>query len=768
MFMAITSVLSVLYLVNGVHALHNDPCILNITKSSVETLTDTFSKNPVIIYVRATFGWFVNGIWKSYDIDPKPYPNWPSSNMSSQFTFRLLFGRMGEALAFIPPDYIPQSLWTLSPGIFHVAIQFNFDPTQPRQGACHNFINRTYSGLHDYGSTWSTFDIISKTILNVTRGLSKPASLKSGLYVCQPVSIVLVNFYEYISHLLPSKYLQFNCITSYFEQMPMNATRLDGIITYKTVRDTVTCVTVFLMIFCPLALLKLLERKNPPTKKDRISKFTDLPIGVQYTLVHWTPSGNAGVALNFARLWFSLLLLAALYVSWNYSTDWYLRSSDFLTSNLIQLSLEIFHPLFCVLLQSVVFLCCTRCKTRLIAETLEAICEEDDSERRRMHPWLFWVELPEHLQIPKHESGLSKLSTLLHYISERSCLMLNYDLWEWLLKKHKNDIKKICCGIPVLWHLVFIFSILIMVIYMFFGILNLIPLTYIASYKCLYKLPQLTNSVITAVVLFIFNFYTVISVSYFLFHCVYTFATVMVFTFIGLLMNASTFNQFFILMISLVRSVVKSFLDIYGTYYKLLEITIDKASEIHNSVAETRQEKKPLTPKQDDHIDNSKMHESVAENEQENKPLMSKLDDDVRIIISEIHESVTETGEEIKPLTSKLDDDDDISVDLKLFWFVVEKCRPLRSEVLKTITKIVVTVCIAYFGTQVIFWTHEIQETKEPSITLATIIIYAFFIWPEKILEIVNSYASKKQGELSFAKQVELAVKDYEKERVLQ
>ena len=700
MFTVIISVFSLLHILSGVRASSlqefydtpvDKPCILNITKSSLNKFTNILSQNPDLINVQAEFGWFENGFWTPYDIDQYPIPEWPKSNMPLEFIFRLPFGRRGEALGTLPDVVFQLSLQTLSPGVYWTNLQFDFDPTLPRQGACHEFINTT-NDWENPQSTWNTFNFIAKTIINVTLETSASSFLVGDqLYVCQQA-------FDYQPFL---KYPDLLCIASDFGQLPMNATRLHGSVTYKTLQNTVIYATVFLIMFCPLAILLLLQRKYPPKvqgTRSFISKNTDLPVGLKYILIYWTPSNSTGKKiLNCSRACLPVAGLPLVIFSCGFGVylfEFYVR---------IIFSLFPFPCLF-ILLQMIYFIIVNNFKPALVQKVLSALCEEDDAQRKYMLPF---VKLPKQFQIPKHPIALPKLSVLLYYCSLRMNLILNYKLWIYFLQKMRKDVKNFFCSVPVLWHFMFLpISLPIMAVYILVGVFfNLVPAMYF-FYQYLFKFPQCFNKCIATFVFF-YNLLTVLSVSYFIFYCFFFIATIMVFTFIGLVINASTFNQILIMIISLVGYVAKSVLDIYDTYHKLLEITVDKASNIDKLAIESGEEN--LT--------------------------------------------------QCEPLTSRLNGYSDVFVEETLFWFVVEKCRPLRMKVSSTVMKIVVAVSVAYFGIKIIFWTHKIQQINDASITLATLI--AIIITP-KLIEYVKSSASVKQDKELFAQQVEQAVKDYQ------
>ena len=215
------------------------------------------------------------------------------------------------------------------------------------------------------------------------------------------------------------------------------------------------------------------------------------------------------------------------------------------------------------------------------------------------------------------------------------------------------------------------------------------------------------------VLFFLYQLLVILILGYRIEEFVYLLGVMTVLTFTGLIMNASVASSIFILIISLAGYIATSLLDIYDSYHQLLLMIIKKAQKIDNFVANSHKENMPQTGK----------------------------------------------------LTYKLKHTDDIRINTKLFWFVVERCHPLRIKVAGTLVKIACAIATVYLGIQILSWTHQQQKLNDVSVTLATIL--AVIVTP-KVIEYVKSNATIYQDKHMFAKRVRKAIIDYQTELLFQ
>ena len=735
----------------------NVSCTLDITEKSLAGLGSLLSQGPYIIYIDVTFGWFVNGEWYTY----KPYYDHyePFNDMQpvQPFMFTLLFGSKGETLGALPSIFRLLSLFTLSPGVFNMEMQIDFNPQSP-SSSCSNFIHFDDTSNPPYQTTSDTINIIVNKIFNVTQQMTALLTPETQIPSTTQPTLSFVCQETYNQRVLYSAAIG-NTFNILYEQSEVSCGNPVQYWTKSwktsTLRDTVYLTIIPLFIFCPLALLILFQRKNPPKLQGNqilISHDTDLPVGVKYFIFYWTPKGFLGFMVTSIRVCmlfaigimilypdlftFSVLdnqydqrmyILTSPILPWldNSSCAYHVKSGVIKMESLVFLSNYLTYstcfesylhlgwlttiPIALEIL--IFFVLGSILKSQLIEKGLQILFEEDEHERAHLLPW---VSLPIHLQIPKHEDNLPRgFGTLLYYSSWRINLILNHKLWLFLLWKIKEDIRTSFCKIPFLWHLMFVglFG-QILILYILIAIVfNLLPTTYMI-YRLL-KMSKMFHSKPAKVLFFLFQLLVTIILGYRIEAFVYLVGAMTVLTFTGLIMNASVVNSIFILIISLAGYVAKSLLDIYDSYYQLLLMIIKNARKIDDFVANCCQE---------------------------NMPKMGQL-------------------------TYKLKQTDDIRIDMKLFWFVVERCHPLRMKVAGTLVKIVCAILTVYPGIKILSWTHQLQKMNDISVTLATVL--AVMVTP-KVIEYVKSNATINQDKHMFEKKVKKAIIDYRTELLFQ
>ena len=745
----------------------NDFCSFNITTRSVQKLRDTLSQDPSIIFVNVK--WYNDALWaqhyiltgKTPIIDPyvkgshwpkhedNPWPQRDFSYPVPLFVFALVFKGKGRSLYTLPYIMRPLSLGSLNPGVVDLDLEISYNPMmkRPDNDSCAMMVNASSRKLvwQDRNPT-STYELINvsdtwysiqqtlifgtQNILNNLTKEQKSNSVPTLDLICQSILTHNLQISPVFGNTFTLLYTtETHCDPSLQNAKENELTRgygnnhLDFFFYFNFLNRTAVTLAVILSICVPFLAL-LFQRKNPPKTathqgyKIMLSKDTDLPVGVKHVLFYWSPNGKCAVIASVVRIISVIVLITFLlypeFLLFKLMDTFYDQRVSQIRSMPFQICILFYKGCFDssydvhmkmvkvsfvpLLVELTIVVILSLCKFKRVQIVEDRIFVESDLERRTI---LSFHTLPIEFQIPKHPDTMATgLSTLLYYAKWRINLVLNCDMWVQFIAKIFEKTGQRFCRMPnvlrlILALLVLPFVFLYATMLITINSLIAIPSVYIVVKS--FHIVHLFKSKIISIFLFFFHGMVVFTFCCRFFHFMYMLGVVLVLTFTGLVMNSSAINSYYIFALSLLGFILKSFVDVYDTYYQIFQITLQKATKLSNE------------------------------------------SDSMQSIV---------LGKTIN----------DISIDADLFWFVVNKCQPLRMKVASVVAQILVAFLAVGIGVHIIALSSQLENFSDISVALVTLL--AATIMPQ-VITYVKSSASREQDKRLFADEIEEAVREY-------
>ena len=673
------------------------------------------------------------------------------------FMFALVFKGKGQSLYTLPYIMRPLSLGSLNPGVVDLDLEISYDPimTRPDNNSCTMMVNAssrkpvwpdddwpsprppfTYQ-LVNVVDTWysiqQTMIFGTQNILTNLTKAQKSNSVPTLDLICQSILTRDLQISPIFGNTFTILYItETHCDPPLQNAKENELTRgdvtnhLDFFFYFNSMNRTAVTLAVMLSICVPFLSL-LFQRKNPPktttqhaqqSYKTLLSKDTDLPVGVKHVLFYWSPKGKSAFITSIFRIIVMIVLTTVLlfpeFLCFKLMDKFYDQRISQIRGMPLQICILFYKGCFDssydvhmkmvklsfvpLLVEVVIVVMFSFCKFKRVQIVEDRIFGESAIERRRLLPF---HTLPIEFQIPRHpETITTGLSTLLYYAKWRINLVLNSDMWVQFIAETFEHTGKKLCKIPNILRLILSvlflpFVFLYTTILILVNTLIAIPSVYIVIRS--FQIVHLFKSKIISTFIVVFHGMNVFIFCCRFFHFMYMLGVALVLTFTGLVMNSSAINSYYIFALSLLGFILKNFVDIYDTYYEIFQITLQKATKLSN--------------------ESDLMHSIVL-------------------------------GKTIN----------DVSIDADLFWFVVNKCHPLRMKVGSVVAQILVAFLAVGIGVHIIALSSQLENFSDISVALVTLL--AATIMPQ-VIAYVKSSASREQDKRLFADEIEEAVREY-------
>ena len=703
----------------------NTNCTFHQTTTSKKSLSKILLEAPDILYIHAVF-------------DDPQYQTRLIEKSAKDIVlpqeWQLAGGIKGLTLLRFPYMFISMSLWTLSPGVFKTTIRF-----ENINQSCPSFFDNDID-LNQHLRESIRFDI--NQTLSVTDRNEVPNLCQETFQITNDeddanIVYVPVSFGNIISILYDRSNHACSPVNIHLE----NSTNLYMLTNSQWLQNSTYFASILLSMFFPMVLL-LCQHRNPPRIYDSfeyLQTTTDLPIGFRHMLCYWTNDGWLGKTMRFLRLFISLVLMCfALYpeiilvrlfdaiyeqriaalkrltlkscIAGGCYTYTYQTFTIIVIATSVPLALELIY---------IVVGCMARNEN--VLTVINQMCCETKYERMHLFP-LF--KLSKANRIPKHSDNISDgQSTFMYYTKARMCLMLNCQTWKQLLEDFKQLLSTVCVKpIPRWCHpIVWVLSLPFFLIYISIVIIfNMLPGGYLI-YR-FSKTIHLANRRTTRFLLFTYNMFISVILLYRLYYFIYLCALTIVLVFTGIIINSSIVNPYCVFVLTLTGFVLSSIVGIHDTYQKLLK-------EIIKQVVDASKFQSNLALK----------HTLVVSSPEREQNLPECMDDQFRLVY-------------------RHDGDVHLSIKIALFWFVVEKCKPLRVQVVLVLLQITIAFAAVIIAILVLKEIQELAQLSSASVTLTTLI--ASYAVP-KIMLIIKSESTRKQEKEILYDRIHMAILEY-------
>ena len=191
--------------------------------------------------------------------------------------------------------------------------------------------------------------------------------------------------------------------------------------------------------------------------------------------------------------------------------------------------------------------------------------------------------------------------------------------------------------------------------------------------------------------------------------------TVMLLSFVGLVMNTLRVMPYCMLSLSLFGFVVSVVTTLYGGYVKMLRMVIERCRTLRKDLCFVSVERRPEGDEGDEiDVEEDEADEDVVEDDELPSVIASK-----KKMVNLVVALEKLTSDE----TAAASDDADVMIEERLLWHVADRCRPLRLLVVSGIMQVIAVVLAVTVGIIVLVDIGELQDFTHFGVTLCILVI---------------------------------------------